>query len=385
MIERHQVDNGNFLIPSGAQYPEWAIDRINKFQETIYSISNAHREPNEQALKSFTAALETYIIPAGVKITKALTKPEINKLIQSYAKVLNDEEFPVYIWLLMNAGFYLSTILPTCIDEDSLTVPEVIKERRLKSIEDFKKTGNKQAYLKEIQEISKEVLVYMTSIDNAFGDFINSKANGSLDHIQELLVGIGLAFNTKGEIIDTITNCLVDGVTQTDYFSKGSTGIGALFAKSSETAKPGYLGKKLSNMCEKVKLSNDRDCGTKRLLKINTKNKDFLESFIGQLYSPKNTPTDLKEFSKEDISSFISKDIYFRAPPYCKSPGHNICFNCYNQEFIRNHNLKAGDNIGLYASTGLTGSLVSLTLKKSHVGINLKTEKVNFLKDLGIE
>lgn len=385
MIERHQVDNGNFLIPSGAQYPEWAITRINKFQETIYSISNAHREPNEQTLRSFTAALETYILPAGVKITKALTKPEINKLIQTYAKVLNDEEFPIYIWLLMNAGFYLSSVLPICIDEDSLTVPEVIKERRSKSIEEFKKTGDKQAYLKEIQEISKEVLTYMTSIDNAFGDFINSKANGSLDHIQELLVGIGLAFNTKGEIIDTITNCLVDGVSQTDYFSKGSTGIGALFAKSSETSKPGYLGKKLSNMCEKVKLSSDKDCGTKRMLKINSKNKAFIESFVGLMYSVKGNSADLKEFTMNDVPNFVSKDIYFRAPPYCKSPGHNICHNCYNQEFIRNHNLKAGDNIGLYASTGLTGSLVSLTLKKSHLGINIKTEKVNFMEDLGIK
>ena len=150
---------------------------------------------------------------------------------------------------------------------------------------------------------------------------------------------------------------------------------------------PGYLGKKLSNICEKVKLASIIDCGTQHKLKINTINAKFLESFIGQLYSDKeNTITkDLKEFTFEDVKKYTNKDIYFRSPLYCRAPGHYICPKCYNQEFMRNHNIKAGDNIGLYASTGITENLVSLTLKKSHVGINVKTEKINFLKDLGIE
>lgn len=375
MIERHQVDNGNFLIPSGAQYPEWAISRINKFQETIYSISNAHREPNEQALKSFTAALETYIIPAGVKITKALTKPEINKLIQAYAKVLPDEDFPIYIWLLMNAGFYLSTILPICIDEDSLTVPDVIKERRLKSIEEFKKTGDKQAYLKEIQEISKEVLTYMTSIDNAFGDFINSKANGSLDHIQELLVGIGLAFNTKGEIIDTITNCLVDGVTQTDYFSKGSTGIGALFAKSSETSKPGYLGRKLSSVGENIKLSKDNDCGSQRFFELKVQSQDVAYAVTGRVQK-----TALGLSLIKDPDDVMDKLVKLRSPLYCKSKD-GICKICYGPDYVDKFNLTPGANIGLLASTGLTGELVNLTLKKSHVGVGLDKVEVDLREE----
>ena len=116
------------------------------------------------------------------------------------------------------------------------------------------------------------------------------------------------------------------------------------------------------------------------------KNSSTISEVLFKLgYSVKGNSADLKEFTMNDVPNFVSKDIYFRAPPYCKSPGHNICHNCYNQEFIRNHNLKAGDNIGLYASTGLTGSLVSLTLKKSHLGINIKTEKVNFMEDLGIK
>lgn len=387
MIEKHQVDNGNFILPSGAQYPDWAIDRINHFKNIMVSLSNDYRDPTKEFYEKIVKALEMFILPKDVKITKALTKPEIENLVNKIEKVTTDEDFAIYIWLLMNAGFYLSTVLPISIDEDSLTIPETILSKRLASVQKFKETKDKVQYLKEVEEISKEVLQYMKDQDNAFGLFLESKANGTLDHIQELLVGVGLALNSKGEIVDVVTNCLVEGVTQTQYFSKGSTGIVALFAKSSETAKPGYLGKKLSNICEKLKLSHDLDCGTTKLIPINTINPNFLKSFIGQYFSEKKNATrqNLKEFTKEDVNKYVNKLIYFRFPTYCKSSGMNICYSCYNQEFIRNHKLKPGDNIGLFTSTGMTGSLVNLTLKKSHQGINIKTEKVNFLKDLGIE
>lgn len=384
MIERHQVDNGNFIIPPGSQYPAWVIDRINHFKETIYGISKSSKEPNEETQKLFTKALETFILPKDVKITKTLSKPEVANLLKDIDKVTTEEDFPLYVWLLMNAGFYLSTVLPICIDEDSLTIPEPIVAKRIASIKKFNETGNKQQYLKEIEEIAKEAFEYMKSIDNAFGDFLQSKANGTLDHVQELLVGVGLAMNSKGEIIDTVTNCLVEGVTQTQYFSKGSTGIVALHSKSIMTAAPGYLGKKLSNICEKVKLSNEIDCGTKNRLKINSINPKFLESFAGILYS-ETLNGELKEFNKDDSKKYVNKDLYFRSPYYCKSKGNYICKSCYNQDFIRKQKLVPGDNIGLYASTGILESIISLTLKRSHLGINIKTENVNFLKDLGIE
>lgn len=384
MIEQHQVDNGNFIIPPGSQYPSWVIDRINNFKNYIHNEAKSHKDAGPDVQKLFTKALETFILPTGVKITKTLSKPEVANLVKQIDKATTEEDFPMYIWLLMNAGFYLSTVMPICIDEDSLTIPEPIVAKRIASIKKFNETGDKQQYLKEIEEIAKEAFEYMISIDNAFGDFLKSKANGTLDHVQELLVGVGLAMNSKGEIIDTVTNCLVEGVTQTQYFSKGSTGIVALHSKSIMTAAPGYLGKKLSNVCEKVKLSNELDCGTKRKLKINSLNPNFLGSFTGMLYSDTQNG-DLKEFTKDDAKKFVNNDIYFRSPFYCKSQGNYICMKCYNQDFIRKQKLKPGDNIGLYASTGILESIISLTLKRSHVGINTKSEKVNFLKDLGIE
>ena len=44
--------------------------------------------------------------------------------------------------------------------------------------------------------------------------------------------------------------------------------------------------------------------------------------------------------------------------------------------------LKDNDNVGLLSSTGMLGSLINLTLKKSHTGISLNLEEVDLTKDL---
>lgn len=384
MFEKRQIDNGKFLLPGQAEMPDWVLDRINSFKTNLYKIVKISDGPNKETLDQIVKLLKDYIFPSGVVITKRISKPELAKIVKQYDKLIdNDSEFSWFIWLLMNAGFLLSTILPISIDEDSLTIPEEIKAKRKLIIQKYKESNDKYQYMKEIQELAKEALEYFTKNENAIGDFVTSKANGTLDHIQELLIGIGFAINSKGEIIDTITNCLVEGVDQTDYFSNSSQGIQALFAKSSETSKPGYLGKKLSNICERIKLG-EMDCGTKNRLLINTTNLEFLSSFVGMNYS--NTKSgDTKEFLDEDVAKNKGKDIFFRASPFCKSKNQTICFKCYSASYIRNYKLRPGANIGLYASTGMTGSLVNLTLKKSHTGVSLNQQEVNLIKDLEVE
>ena len=87
MIEKHQVDNGNFILPAGAQYPDWAIDRINHFKNIMVSLSNDYRDPTKEFYEKIVKALEMFILPKDIKITKALTKPEIENLVNKIEKV----------------------------------------------------------------------------------------------------------------------------------------------------------------------------------------------------------------------------------------------------------------------------------------------------------
>lgn len=384
MFEKRQIDNGKFILPGHAEMPDWVLERINTFKTNLYKVVKIADGPDKETLDRIVKLLKDYIFPPGVIVNKRISKPELAKIVKQYDKLIeNDSEFSWFIWLLMNAGFLLSTVLPISIDEDSLTIPEDIKNKRKIITQKFKDSGDKYQYMKDIQSLAKEALEHFTKNENAIGDFVTSKANGTLDHIQELLIGIGFAINSKGEIIDTITNCLVEGVDQTDYFSNSSQGIQALFAKSSETSKPGYLGKKLSNICERIKLG-EYDCGTTGRLIINTTNLEFLSSFVGMNFSSTKNG-DTREFLEEDVSKNNGKDLFFRSPFYCKSKDHKNCAKCYSASYIRNYKLRPGANIGLYASTGMTGSLVNLTLKKSHTGVSLNQQEVNLIKDLEVE
>ena len=69
MIERHQIDNGKFLIPSGAQQPDWVIERINNFKDTIYGITKTSKDSDPETLKQMVKALEMFILPPNVKLT----------------------------------------------------------------------------------------------------------------------------------------------------------------------------------------------------------------------------------------------------------------------------------------------------------------------------
>ena len=286
----NDLDGGNFLLRGDAKFPEDVKERYNTFRTELNNIarnlgtSTIQREDYDKIV----ALLNKYIVAPGFKITKRLSKQVLTEFIKDYSEKLNDQDFIWFKWLLMNAGFLLSTILSDSLDENSLILPEEFVNKRKAIIKEYEENKNnphaKFKYVKDIETLAKEVLDWFVKEDNALGNFINSKTNGNLTHVQEILLGIGLTLNSKGEVTDTVTRSLVEGLNQTDYFSNSSQAIIALFAKSNETAKPGYLGKKISNVAEKLKFK-DIDCGTKGRLVINTKNKDFLNFFNGLNFS----------------------------------------------------------------------------------------------------
>ena len=381
------LDNGNFLLRGDAKFPEDIKERYNTFKKELYDFSRSlgtSEIKNKEDYDKIVSLLNKYIVAPGFKITKRLSKPVLSEFIKAYSEKLSDYDFVWFKWLLMNAGFLLSTVLTDSLDENSLILPDefVVKRKTItKEFEENKDNPHaKFKYVKEIEALAKEVLDWFIKEENALGNFINSKTNGNLTHVQEILLGIGLTLNTKGEITDVVTRSLVEGLNQTDYFSNSSQAIAALYAKSSETAKPGYLGKKASNIAEKLKF-RDIDCGTKGRLLINTKNKDFLKSFCGLNFSTTKAGQ-TKEFLQSDVNNHLNQDLYFRTTYHCRANGNYVCRGCYDQDYMRKHKIKDNDNVGLLSSTGMLGSLINLTLKKSHTGISLNLEEVDLTKDL---
>lgn len=368
------LNSDDYIIPEGHQHPAWVEHRMIKFKEEIQRISK--NDSSDKITKdNLTDALETYILHESYKVTKPVTDNEISNIIKIYDdKISNDIEFMWYYYLLLNAGFILNSLFPSSFSPEVLELPQEFKKKK-NQLENEYKEGKitEYEYQKSLSDLADDLGQYLTDNGYDLMDLINSGAKGNIDHIKELLLGLGMSVSATGEINDIIGNSLSDGVEQTQFFNKSSTAIGALYAKSIETAKPGYLGRRLNAVGERVVLSSKKDCNSKKYLKLRVKDANFQESLNGRI---------LKSGEQIDNEmNLINKIIEIRSALYCLAED-GICETCYNPLYVKNWKLKKGAPIGIMASTNCTGSLVNLTLKKSHVGINSELVRVNFKEDL---
>jgi DNA-directed RNA polymerase subunit beta' len=373
--------NQEFVYPEHTIRPIWVEQRLSKFFTTLKQ--DTDRNLSSKMLQdAIVDNLEENILHSKIKIKKVLDIKGIEVLIHKLDEVTeNGTEFMWYYYLLMQAGFTLSSVIPSSFQPEALVLPkQFVKEKNelVKVYQDSKKTTEDALkFQKAVTKIAEKVKVYFEENNIDVVDLMNSGAKGNVSHIQSLLLSVGLSINSFGEINDVIDNSHSEGMTQTQFFNGSSQAIQALYAKSSETSKPGYLGRKLGAITERIKLSKMLDCGTKNYFELKIRDKDMLKSFEGRYYKSKAG----LELQIDKNSDIVGDVIKLRSPLFCKAKD-GICQRCYNKQYIDRLHLKTGDNIGLMASTGLTGSLVNLTLKKSHVGVGLDKANVDFREEI---
>lgn len=379
------INTNKYIYPDNTIPPVWVQEKLNKFTE---SVNNNSRSDNLTKNKvNIEIIMDTLFDNKNYKIPKVVypfSKKNIKYIIKELSNKYSDRTFMWYYYILYYIGFYFSTIKPSAFTPESLELPKEFETRKKQLINDLKtKAINEIKFQSEITQLSKDVVKYLQDKKVPLMDFITSGAKGEIGNIQDILVGVGLSINSKGEIIDVIENSLSEGLTQTQFFNNSSQAIQTLYAKSSETAKPGYLGRKLETLTEGVKLSQLKDCNSKEYLEIEIKSQDILDALENRNYLSNSSSLNSSSLKKVDSSdkTLIGKKIKLRSPLFCKATD-GICATCYDEVFIKDMELHPGSNIGLIASTGLIGDLVNLTLKGSHIGISLNQEEINFIDDL---
>lgn len=379
------INTNKYIYPDNTIPPVWVQEKLNKFTE---SVNNNSRSDNLNKNKvNIEIIMDTLFDNKNYKIPKVVypfSKKNIKYIIKELSNKYSDRTFMWYYYILYYIGFYFSTIKPSAFTPESLELPKEFETRKKQLINDLKtKAINEIKFQSEITQLSKDVVKYLQDKNVPLMDFITSGAKGEIGNIQDILVGVGLSINSKGEIIDVIENSLSEGLTQTQFFNNSSQAIQTLYAKSSETAKPGYLGRKLETLTEGVKLSQLKDCNSKEYLEIEIKSQDILDALENRNYLSNSSSLNSSSLKKVDSSdkTLIGKKIKLRSPLFCKATD-GICATCYDEVFIKDMELHPGSNIGLIASTGLIGDLVNLTLKGSHIGISLNQEEINFMDDL---
>ncbi len=370
--------NQAYVFPNHCLIPRWVEERLNAFHHRLKN--DTLKYSNLNILKdNIKENLEENILH-DFKISKPLDKKIIGNILKQYDKTFsNGVDFMWWYYLLMQAGFTLSSVIPTSFQPEALMLPDEFKSEKdaiILKYNNSKKTPQDAIQFQDsISKVANKVKKYFEENDIYVVDMMNSGAKGNTSHIQSLLLAVGLSIDSYSEINDVIENSHSEGMTQTQFFNNSSQGIQALYSKSSETSKPGYLGRKLSSVGENIKLSKDDDCGSQKYFELKVQTQDVAYAVTGRM---QKTTFGLSIIDSPD--DVMDKLVKLRSPLYCKSKD-GICKTCYGPDYVKKFDLKPGANIGLLASTGLTGELVNLTLKKSHVGVGLDKVEVDLREE----
>lgn len=379
------------IIPEVFLPPDWVQKNMTQFK---VKVKESYRKNDALVSKDVKEYLEKYILLGKIKPVYPLHKKNTLKLMNQIFDVLDDKEFKWVYYLLGRAAFFLSTFSPSSFTPEVLTLPPMFVKRKEKVLEDYlirkdKAGDNADLILKnlvqvdeEFDKLSNDVMQHMRENDDLYPviHLIDSGAKGGSADIRKLLIGVGLSINSAGEVNDVITKSHLEGLTQTQFYNYSSQAITSLYAKSSDTAVPGYLIRKLNTMMSGVVLSDNEDCGTTKTMNFKILNKEMLLSLDGKSYIGR---LGLNSIDAEKDQDLIGKIVKIRSSLYCEDV-NGICKTCYNKKFIKLMRIPSGGKIGLLASTGSASLLTALTLKKSHTGSNLSVKYVDLEKDIKI-
>ncbi len=371
-------------VPKAFQEPDWVPETFDKFENIIREDFKKRKYLDHTLVKK---SIQEILLDNRVKPSYPLHSKNVNKLVSKMYDVFDNEEFQYRYYFIYRAGFFLSTFSSDSFTPNALELPQEFKPKKAKIIKEYEarlETAKNQAEEekailwvdKAFQKLAKEVLQYFRERDYPLSNFLDSGAKGKEDDLRKLLVAVGLSINTKGEINDVIERSGSEGLSPTQFFNYSSQAISSLYAKSHETAKPGYLIRQLHSISAPVKLSKQHDCGTTKFLNIKIINKDMLEAFHGKM---RKTQMGLEEITKDD-TDLIGTKVQIRSPLYCKAED-GICVTCYNPWFVDRMQLREMAGIGTLASSAQAELLVNLTLKASHTGLSLGREEIDFTED----
>jgi len=375
--------NGKILIPDAFLPPKWYEETKKEFRTKILDDykKNGMKLDNNYVKKLLVQVL---LNQTSLKIKYPLTKKTVPLLMEQMYQLFPDDEFLWRYQLVYEAGFFLSTLVPSSFSPKALTLPDQFKKKREAIIVKFKvqeKLNRDKAIIqanKDLNNLTEEVAQYFRDNDIKVIDLIDSGSKGGIDDIRKLLIATGLSINSQGVINDIILNSHTDGLEQTQFFNYSSQGIVSLYAKSTETAIPGYLIRKLYTMMEPVNLSSNPDCGTTKYFHFAVQTEDMAKRLVGRIFKDGSSFT---QIMPEDYQDYVGKTLLLRSPLECKAKD-GICKTCFNPRYIEEMEVKPKDKLGLKCVGSIAGTLTDLTLKASHTGLSLNRAEVDIRKDI---
>jgi DNA-directed RNA polymerase subunit beta' len=213
-------------------------------------------------------------------------------------------------------------------------------------------------------------------------DLIYSGARGSFSQITQMIGMKGLIQNTAGETIEfPILSSMKEGLTPIEYFITTHGSRKGLTDTALNTAKAGYLTRKLFVVAQDLVISEE-DCKTNEGLFISKTSASGIGSPLAKNIKGRVLAEDVKDengkvlfkqdhlISKQDaltIESTGINTVKVRSPLTCESI-QGVCAKCYGYDLGRNQIVGLGEAVGTIAAQAIGEPGTQLTMRTFHAG-----------------
>ena len=213
-------------------------------------------------------------------------------------------------------------------------------------------------------------------------DMVNSGARGSTSQITQMVGMKGLIQNTAGATIEfPILSCSKEGLSPLEYFITTHGSRKGLTDTALNTAKAGYLTRRLFDVAQDIVVSED-DCGTKEGIVLKKESASGIEVPLSKNIKGRFLLEDVHDASGKVIvkkGECITKEIALnieqaglsqvtvRSPLACKSL-RGVCVKCYGFDLGKNKIIEQGEAVGTIAAQAIGEPGTQLTMRTFHAG-----------------
>ncbi len=343
---------------------------------------------------------------------RVLKKKDIGNLVDYIYKVADTYETAEVLDNLKALGFKYSTDAGISISVDDINVPKnkakLIEEakQKVRTIQQQAQSGlltEQERYNKIIDiwtdtnnKLAKEMIKLMQNDKDGFNSIYmmaDSGARGSAAQIRQLAGMRGLMAKPDGSIIETpIISNFREGLNVLEYFISTHGARKGLADTALKTANAGYLTRKLVDVSQNVKITED-DCGTHEGIEVSeiSVNGELVESIedriLGRVLAEDVIDpitnevlyvegTLLDEEMAKSISDANIKAVSIRTPITCKAK-KGVCAKCYGLNLGKGQIVKKGEAVGVISAQSIGEPGTQLTLRTFHIGGTASAEQAD--------
>ncbi len=294
-------------------------------------------------------------------------------------------------------GFTYTTYSGITWGIDDVRIPEkkaeVIQSAKKKSDEVYKQYG--EGLLSSEERLRKNIEIWHGAKNEieklipdtlpkngSVHDMVFSGARGSFSQITQMAGMKGLIQNTAGETIEfPILSSMKEGLTPIEYFITTHGSRKGLTDTALNTAKAGYLTRKLFVAAQDTIISVD-DCGTKDHITIGRASVIGGEATIAKNIKGRVLAADVLDrdgktlfkrghlLSKIDAAKIQEAGVAeakVRSPLTCKAL-HGVCVECYGVDLGKYERVGIGEAVGTVAAQAIGEPGTQLTMRTFHAG-----------------